>query len=1590
MPSAPSHYVYPQHIYEARVLGFVDGDTFEAEVIAPSSLPFSRPAQFRTKVRLIGVDAPEIAREDRPPEPWADAAAAYTQSLLRGSDNRVRLELDAQVEDDTPARRLLAYVWLADGSLLNERLLEQGLAELWTFPPNVKHFDRLHQAELRARANCVGIWSDPSRTSRHDAFRAALPGLANEPLSRLVFRVDEGGHLPPYGDDLPKEKLPHRSAPREDACRIGDVVLRIPPEQIQVQTSAEVDASYGVRSPHPVLTSSGYGQIEVRLTVNFEGLSDINGIPVNGPFGTYYLDGLRPLIAQFLRMPFVPVENAYLNEVWNIHALALSSFIVRTNPDFPHLLTAELVAYPWSPAAFMMVDDAAFGSYFIWPLFRWHYQRLLASNVPGLRKLEPMRGDGSFHLAVLDGQWLAGLEEDRTRYHEVTEERWVNIELADTHLVSASAGLLHQLAPLRMQGSRFPAYQYLGSMDTQFFLELETTREEDVRKLRELFETTQEYLRRFRFVHFGGHVRLDSDLTRLFGARHLLIDAMRVDTVPNFPHLYHITINARSFSPYQSEQELLHGFTGVPAIFDLNSVNRANFAVADVLAEAAVDAMELYPDLGLPRYHELRTVIERIQRFRKARGLAPIRLRHPILDQDPKQNPDIEMRFAEPDFFIAYDPALSWEKTTQDLSSLQLEETLPDAPTSAPRNAFQTFVVDVREDGTFVVGPLSNLTSVRLIGVRWLGEEGDRDRPSSRALAYLRETLPRGTLVRLETDEKREDTDRKLLAYVWLNERTQLNQELVRLGWARADYQPPNVRYTKALLRLQRQAAASGIGEWAHPGEAIRTLKTQASQSAEAQIIPVPDLDDAARPRMVRAGESFMSMDEREIVQLMWHDSAHYDVRGRLARAFPTYVLLFVDEGVFVDGRRLWDNYFASHALVDLQVTEERLNPVAVCTIRLHDIYGAVSTPVRRKFVDQSFWERLFPSITPEMIETRKALLSLRSLTVGAGARVHVRLGYGSIGSKLPVVFNGTVVSVERGPEVVLVAESDGRELVSPIPEWTQPSARWIRNTNTPFLGLGVEPQDFLINLISEREFWLFSLTNRWGKESPLGINHFGVVTKDQPIPGLPVGWQNEDEIGKNIYPAQYPPDELERLGAPLQNAKPLPPPDALAARSLLSNIFGNEPNIQILLYRKSPWDVGQTLALAVPDYVFAVVPHQFRSTVFYGLPYWPVRYGFAYDEAHQLMERYRAFSQFHVYGTDLDIITDALRVSASRIATVCYAKYMRGNGEAVLDVWADRSIRPDFQRPIHIDTSFVQDFGSIRAPILNMTVDLVPDVAVTGFIQPLVDLVTGKVGSLEFAYRHALWAARATLREAMGRMYTGQVAIVGDPTLRVHDVAFLNDTHQMIQGPVGMQRVTHVLSSDSGFITLFEPRLVATLVGSGWGGWAYRAILAGPLLAARLVLRYLVSLSRSATRIATGAATRVGVSGPAARAVLTRSAEMATRLGGRLVSRTALAPLLRAASTAASRLGSLSSMAGGVLAPVGVTLLLSALVDFAARKLVHEFISSERPIMLWPVYFRGVPYVAGIDGQKHLIPGWSDVRLSEALVEAGAGEPGE
>jgi len=119
------------------------------------------------RVRLIGVDTPEYHYSDKllrdakrthkdiaTIQSLGKKASDYTKALIAGK--KVRLEFDVEKHDKYG--RLLAYVYLDDGTFVNAKILEEGYGQVMTIPPNVRYAKHFLKLEQEARDKHKGLW----------------------------------------------------------------------------------------------------------------------------------------------------------------------------------------------------------------------------------------------------------------------------------------------------------------------------------------------------------------------------------------------------------------------------------------------------------------------------------------------------------------------------------------------------------------------------------------------------------------------------------------------------------------------------------------------------------------------------------------------------------------------------------------------------------------------------------------------------------------------------------------------------------------------------------------------------------------------------------------------------------------------------------------------------------------------------------------------------------------------------------------------------------------------------------------------------------------------------------------------------------------------------------------------------------------------------------------------------------------------------------------------------------------------------------------------------------------------------------------
>lgn len=123
----------------------IDGDTFWVQDISGNEI----------KVRMIGIDAPELKKTNRKEVGrFAREAKNYLSKLIL----RKKIYLKFDIDKSDQYRRTLAYVFLPNGTFVNEKLVKEGYAMAMTVPPNVKYSGKFLMLQQQARNSRRGLW----------------------------------------------------------------------------------------------------------------------------------------------------------------------------------------------------------------------------------------------------------------------------------------------------------------------------------------------------------------------------------------------------------------------------------------------------------------------------------------------------------------------------------------------------------------------------------------------------------------------------------------------------------------------------------------------------------------------------------------------------------------------------------------------------------------------------------------------------------------------------------------------------------------------------------------------------------------------------------------------------------------------------------------------------------------------------------------------------------------------------------------------------------------------------------------------------------------------------------------------------------------------------------------------------------------------------------------------------------------------------------------------------------------------------------------------------------------------------------------
>ena len=437
------------------------------------------------------------------------------------------------------------------------------------------------------------------------------------------------------------------------------------------------------------------------------------------------------------------------------------------------------------------------------------------------------------------------------------------------------------------------------------------------------------------------------------------------------------------------------------------------------------------------------------------------------------------------------------------------------------------------------------------------------------------------------------------------------------------------------------------------------------------------------------------SEDPRAYLVHSFYDMLVNDKRGRLVRAFPTYYVVFIDEGRKIGSWKLHDNFYNMNSIASINVVKSRKIATDTCNIVMNNTFNSYTmepdSTTTQQYMDIYGLRDVFDSIfSPRTYFDKEKRIRLRktipdTVVLQPGIRMHVRMGYGSDGSKLPVVFYGKVAEVNVNEVAEIVAQGDGHELMNPLNAFGEIEAlsldasmndiTWFKDIRGSFSKGGETPRDLLAKILTAKYGGWRKQANeimdgRIFNDNPFGIMHFG------------------DPKFINIF----------EQGELVQNLYEVSDSSLLKGVNEFTTITTGKkitPTINTSIQDKTFWDLLHLCANSGINYIGAIRDFGFRSTVFLGKP--NHYYAYAYNLLdNKIVEKRKPFQQFHYFDSYTDIVYNSIKASESQMKTnavgmwQCSSPWWGREQATVGPIYLDMNIYPEYQKAMTVDTGLL------------------------------------------------------------------------------------------------------------------------------------------------------------------------------------------------------------------------------------------------------------------------------------------------------------
>lgn len=634
---------------------------------------------------------------------------------------------------------------------------------------------------------------------------------------------------------------------------------------------------------------------------------------------------------------------------------------------------------------------------------------------------------------------------------------WNNIYVHGT-----AVSISNNFARLQLQMQDEPTFQHIGGGDSQISVSLTVFGEDNLIRLRRLFDHINGLARLEHSHGVLGFLGIKNLVTALCGIKHIIPLNFETETIPNYPHVYTVRLSFVDFDVTQQRREELSTAQQRELVEAFGTKRNPFLRVKQLWG-----AFNAYPDFPLHITDDEGKIIGHLEPDYYYKAFSTI--------DDDLVNPDLHKR-----------------PNAIGVAADQVRKLIDEGNPEGKKN------IEPGKDGS---GKRTGSTATTSGNPFWpqkkdaseppaTGQEGDTTAP------------PMTTDSSGEIVKGAESTGSSLEQIDNLSGAASLMvKNFFPIGGENKDKAGAiyNVAGNLAGVNIDTASGKANIGlEWSTISEdyAARTLE-------KSHLEGFTPNSHYSKP--LHSEDGFSEGDPAIHWQKMLVDSQYRDISGRMVRAYPTFMLWLIDEGGNFAGVKLFDNFYGLQSVIDFSVSssEDVLGDTLV--LRVSNLYSKLTSDYKLyagkhdgTTPESDLVDKLFIGEDNLISGTTNEIREIGQIRLKPGVRVHLRAGYSANPNLLRTIFNGTITQVTQGDIVEIVAQSDAIEL-----------APYVNTTDSKGDSNGIdgaqtgmwlsEPRDLMVKLLSMgsstfREAVANATQGMIFSENKFGIRHFGQV----------------------------------------------------------------------------------------------------------------------------------------------------------------------------------------------------------------------------------------------------------------------------------------------------------------------------------------------------------------------------------------------------------------------------------------------------------------------------------------------------------------